>query len=56
MKGLIEAIKLFPNNLMKLELNLSEKNFLGKSEDYKWLGEGMKYLPNNLQCFVLDLS
>lgn len=41
-------MKELPYNLQHLTLDFS-KNYLSEMDsDLKWLGEGIKYLPNNL--------
>lgn len=55
MKVLEELIRLLPQRIKYLYLNLSKNNLGGNSENIKLLGKGMKYLHNNLEKLVLDL-
>lgn len=52
---IVEVMKQLPSKLQDLSLQLSNNKFGNNSEDLKWLGEGMKFLPGNLKNLELNL-
>lgn len=49
-------MKQLPKNLQTFILDLQYNDLEGNSEQMNWLGEGLKYLPNNLKILELYLS
>lgn len=56
MRQLVEGLKEFTKNINNFRLDLSSNNLGEEVENWKWLGEGMKWVSNNLQSFTLNLS
>lgn len=50
-------MKFLPGNLQRFELILSYNNLGGKNtENFRWLEQGMRQLPDNLEHLRLNLQ
>lgn len=49
-------MKILPKSLQNLYLDLSYNNLGNKADDWKYLRDLIKYLPNNLLSFNLNLA